>query len=124
MKWPCYIGLIRDGRAVCEGHIARGKTPLAAAQLYNFVGTQLASFEEDFNGRTWRFEDLISDPEKVIYEIIDFCNLDLESFRGVRLQDKRRTYDSDGALIVKKVDRCFSMPEIKNTLDKMLMLVR
>lgn len=108
-----FIGLIRDGRAVCEGHIARGKTPLAAAQLYNFVGNKLASLEKNFNGRTWRFEDLISDPERVIYEIIDFCSLDLKSFRGVMLQDKHRTYDVDGTLKVEKVDKYFSMPEIK-----------
>ena len=50
--------MIRDGRAVCEGHVARGAGLAAAAATYAYVARQLIELEaRGLPLRTWRFED-------------------------------------------------------------------
>ena len=59
-----FVGVIRDGRAVCEGHIARGASLADATAAYAFVARRL--IDDEAAGlplRTWRFEDLVADAE-------------------------------------------------------------
>ena len=54
-----FVGLIRDGRAVCEGHVARGAGLADAAAAYAYVGRRLIELEaRGLPLKTWRFEDL------------------------------------------------------------------
>src|SRR4029079_18559224 len=84
-----FVGVIRDGRAVCEGHVARGRGLAAATATYDFVGRQLIELEaRGLPLRTWRFEDLVADAAGVSAAIYDFCGLDRAATLGVSLQDK------------------------------------
>ncbi len=114
--WPQarFVGVIRDGRAVCEGHLARGAQAGAAAEVYAFVGETLMALEaEGLPVRTWRFEDLLADAAGVAGEIYDFCGLERGAVRGVCLQDKERIAAAGGGTGGnRKVDRFYGMDEI------------
>jgi hypothetical protein len=109
-----FVGLIRDGRAVCEGHVARGTNVAAAAALYNFVGRQLIELKAGgLRLRTWRFEDLLVDPKGVVGDVYDFCGLQRKGVRGVCLQDKERILDAVGKVSgIRKVDRFYALDEV------------
>jgi hypothetical protein len=99
-----FVGLIRDGRAVCEGHVSRGADVAAAAAAYNFVGRRLIELEAaGLPLRTWRFEDFVAAPQRVSREVYAFCGLDPAAVRGVHLLDKKRILDASGA--VRGLDR-------------------
>jgi hypothetical protein len=92
-----FVGVIRDGRAVCEGHVARGAGLAAATATYAFVGRQLIGLEAvGLPLRTWRFEDLLRDPEGVSAAVYGFCGLERGATAGVCLQDKERIIRPDG----------------------------
>jgi hypothetical protein len=92
-----FVGVIRDGRAVCEGHVARGADLAAATATYAFVGRQLIELEaRGLPLKTWRFEDLLADAAGVSAAIYDFCGLDRGATLGVSLQDKERIVKPDG----------------------------
>jgi hypothetical protein len=109
-----FVGLIRDGRAVCEGHVARGADLAAATAVYDFVGRRLFELEAAGIGlRTWRFEDLLADPLGVAGAIWDHCGLDRAAIRGVCLQDKTRILDATGAVRgIEKAARFYSLEEM------------
>jgi Sulfotransferase family len=99
--WPDarFVGLIRDGRAVCEGLIARGAGVAEASAAYAFVGRQLIELEaQGLPLRTWRFEDLLADASGTAAAIYDFCGLDRAAIRGVCLQDKERIAKKGGGV--------------------------
>jgi Sulfotransferase family len=107
-----FIGLIRDGRAVCEGHLVRGAGLDAAAAAYDFVGRRLIELE-GLGARTWRFEDLLAEPERVAREIYAFCGLETAGVRGICLQDKERILDAAGAVKgMRKVEHFYSFAEM------------
>lgn len=102
----CFVGIIRDGFAVCEGHIARGASVAAAAEAYNFAARRLIEGEAaGLRLRTWRFEDLLREPARLAREIYAFCGLDAQATTGICLQDKERILDPAGRIKgMRKVD--------------------
>ena len=83
--WPDarFVGVIRDGRAVCEGHIARGASVAEASAVYTFVGGQL----DRAAGRRPAAPDLalrgsLADTAGSAAAIYDFCGLDRAATRG------------------------------------------
>jgi Sulfotransferase family len=110
-----FVGLIRDGRAVCEGFTARGGGVEAAASAWDFVGRRLIELEAaGLSLRTWRFEDLVADPGRVAGEIYRFAGLDPAAVRGICLQDKpRRSAGAAGGFAgIDKRDGFYSLAEI------------
>jgi hypothetical protein len=109
-----FVGLIRDGRAVCEGHVARGAGLAEAAATYDFVGRRLIELEaRGLPLRTWRFEDLLADPAGVSAAVYDFCGLERAATKGVCLQDKERTVRPDGRVGgARKVARFYRFEEM------------
>lgn len=114
--WPDarFVGVIRDGRAVCEGHIARGTSVAGASAVYAFVGRQLIDLEAaGLPLRTWRFEDLLADAAGTTAAIYDFCGLDPAATRGVCLQDKERIPKAGGGVAgMKKVSLFYTFEEM------------
>jgi hypothetical protein len=114
--WPdaVFVGIVRDGRAVCEGHVARGAEPAAAAAAYDFVGRRLIEAEAaGLRLRTWRFEDLLADAAATARAIYGFCGLDPAATRGVSLQDKVRVTGAGGAVAaVRKTARFYGFEEM------------
>jgi Sulfotransferase family len=109
-----FVGVIRDGRAVCEGHIARGASLAAATATYAFVGRQLIELEAaGLPLRTWRFEDLVADAEATAAAIYGFCGLDPAAVRGVCLQDKERIVNARGGVAgMRKVALFYSFADM------------
>ena len=109
-----FVGLIRDGRAVCEGHVARGAGLADAAATYAYVGRRLIELEaRGLPLRTWRFEDLVADAPGVSAAVYDFCGLDRTATLGVCLQDKERIVQPDGRVAgMRKVAHFYRFEEM------------
>ena len=114
--WPDarFVGVIRDGRAVCEGHTARGAGLAEAIAAYDFVGRRLIDLEAaGLPLRTWRFEDLVADAPGTAAAIYAFCGLDRAATRGVCLQDKERIPKAGGGVAgMRKVAHFYSFEEM------------
>ena len=114
--WPDarFVGVIRDGRAVCEGHTVRGAGLAEAIAAYDFVGRQLIDLEAaGLPLRTWRFEDLLADAPGTAAAIYAFCGLDRAATRGVCLQDKERIPKAGGGVAgMRKVAHYYGFEEM------------
>ena len=109
-----FVGLIRDGRAVCEGHVARGAGLADAAAAYAYVGRRLIELEaRGLPLKTWRFEDLVADAPGVSAAVYDFCGLDRAATSGVCLQDKERIVQPGGRVAgMRKVAHFYRFEEM------------
>ena len=107
--------MIRDGRAVCEGHIARGASVAEASAVYAFVGQQLIDLQAaGLPLRIWRFEDLLADAAGTAAAIYDFCGLDRAATRGVCLQDKERILKPGGGIAgMRKISLFYTFEEMR-----------
>lgn len=107
------IGIIRDGRGVCEGQMARRAALEQATALYNQFGRWLIDYEAaGLPLRTWRFEDLMAEPWKVSVEMYEFAGLDPKRTEGVLLQDKHRVVEEDRIVGINKIERCYRFSEM------------
>ncbi|TCJ17936.1 sulfotransferase [Parasulfuritortus cantonensis] len=82
-----FIGLVRDGYAVCEGIKRKGRQPIAHAAKHWAMVNEIM-LEESCHVRNYlrvSYEDITDDPEQVSTRIAEFLNLDKrkisESFR-------------------------------------------
>lgn len=109
-----FIGIIRDGRGVCEGQMARRSEIEQATALYNQFGEWLIEYETaGLPIRSWRFEDLLQDSWAVSREMYEFAGLDPERTLGVLLQDKHRIMgDRDRITGIAKHDHFYLFPEM------------
>ena len=90
--------MIRDGRAVCEGHVARGAGLAAAIEAYGFVGRRLIDLEAPgLPLRTWRFEDLLADAAGAAPRSTTSA-ASTAAPPGVCLQDKERVLKPGGGV--------------------------
>jgi hypothetical protein len=91
-----FVGLVRDGLALCEGFIRRGFTAERFGKMYQRVVSQMIEdAEKRPNYHLIRFEDLISEPEKEIHSLYNCLKLDLAPGQKFRLQAKK-SMDKDG----------------------------
>ena len=109
-----FVGVIRDGRGVCEGQMARAADVEQATALYNQFGRWLMEYEAaGLPIRTWRFEDLLADPWTASLEMYQFCDLDPERTLGVLLQDKHRIMNArDRITGIAKHDQLYLFSEM------------
>ncbi len=91
-----FIGLIRDGYAICESWTRRGSDVKKIAKLYRKFGEQLSQDQESFKKhRIVKFEDILSDPFKIASELYSFAGLDPVDLPAIRLKSKS-VMTSDG----------------------------
>ena len=84
-----FVALIRNGLAICEGHIRRGFEVESIARQYQAGCRQiLRDVEELPNYHIFRFEDLMADPASALSAIYDCAGLDLGEVSQIRLEDK------------------------------------
>ena len=83
-----FIALIRNGLAVCEGHIRRGQaTAEQIARRYQAGCDQILHDAENLaNYKIIRYEDLISRPQETLTEVFSFARLDIKKLKKVRLE--------------------------------------
>ena len=87
-----FFGLMRDGRALCESHIRRGKTVQRVARMYQRVGRAMVDYRDTYPSfHVVRFEDLIQEPMGVLDFVYTKAELPRDQIRKIRLQAKERT---------------------------------
>ena len=85
-----FIGLVRNGLAICESFVRRGKSPEKIGYLYKVVCQQMLDDAKRIkNYNIIYFEDLIASPEKVIRDVYEFSELQIEQTQEFRLQAKK-----------------------------------
>jgi hypothetical protein len=103
-----FVGLIRDAVGVCEGRTARGGDLEAATAVYNYVGEQLTALHAAGVAiRTFRFEDLVGNPEAVARDVYSLCGLDPAATLGLCLQNKERLSNASGTVVGARVTEAF-----------------
>jgi hypothetical protein len=119
-----FIAIVRNGLAICEGHIRRGRTAEEFGRMYEAVCQKMikdASLKKNYH--ILYFEDMVSDPVSFMKKIYGFSGLDINRISKVSLQAKR-TMDKDGerrytfdALKDREI-KWFAIEEIGNYISK------
>jgi hypothetical protein len=92
-----FIAIVRNGLAICEGHIRRGRTAEEFGRMYEAVGRKMIQDTSLIkNYHIVYFEDMISDPLAFMKKIYVLANLDISKVGKVRLQAKK-SMDGDGS---------------------------
>ncbi len=85
-----FIALIRDGYALCDGYIRRGKTATQAGKLYQQMADEFKRLSGIVpNYKMIQFEDVISDPFKVSQELFLFTDVFPVKLSHLRLKSKK-----------------------------------
>ncbi len=85
-----FIGLVRNGFAVCEGHMRRGHSLETIAQRYEQGCQQMLADARDLpRYHIVRYEDLVARPQEMLREVYRMADLDIGQIQKVRLQTKR-----------------------------------
>ena len=91
-----FFGVVRNGLAVCEGHVRRGQTPKEVGERYQKLvdkmcddANQLARYE------ILRFEDVLNQPIETLNRIFLHAGLDISKLDKIRVHT-RRVMDAHG----------------------------
>ena len=85
-----FIALVRNGFAVCEGHIRRGSKVEYIASRYEKACQQMIRDAEKIpNFHLLRYEDTVTEPRETLKKIFALADLDAEQVTKVRLQTKQ-----------------------------------
>jgi hypothetical protein len=95
-----FVAVIRNGFAVCEGHIRRGFTPERAANEYIKTGEEIIRNLSNPDYLCVKFEDILCDPFTVIQKILSHCGLDITKCKYFRLKNKP-TISEDGKPVLR-----------------------
>ena len=83
-----FLALVRNGFAVCEGHIRRGAHPARAARLYQEGCQRMIQDAQNMeNYHVFRFEDIIHQPVESLRKI--YASAGLEPVDKIRLETAR-----------------------------------
>jgi hypothetical protein len=84
-----FIAIVRDGFAVCEGHIRRGMRPELIAERYEKGCERIIRDSGSIpNFHIIRYEEVVADPRGSFEKLYRWAGLDVESVKKVRLQHK------------------------------------
>jgi len=116
-----FIGLVRNGYALCEGWIRRGKSAKVSGTRYRkYCQTMIEDTKRIKNYKIIKFEDLLKDPFKMATVLYDFAHLNPTSIKKLRLKSKKILM-KDGNHKVKfgKLDAkyWFDFKSIKNLIN-------
>jgi len=85
-----FFGLVRNGFAVCEGHIRRGANVRQIAREYSIGCQRMIADEKEIGSyHVLRYEDCIAEPVQSLQKICRLAKLDISSIKKVRLETKQ-----------------------------------
>jgi Sulfotransferase family len=85
-----FIGLMRNGYAICNGMMRRGDTAERAGKIYRRVGERMIEDERKYpRYRVVKFEDVLRDPFAAASELYRFSGLSPVHLDKLRLKSKR-----------------------------------
>ncbi|MEX2601286.1 MAG: hypothetical protein WD355_06535 [Balneolaceae bacterium] len=88
--------LARNGYAIADGHIRRGKTAAEAGELYNRIAMKMKSVTESLvRIKLIRFENALEDPFGISEELFRFTNTTPHQLDKLRLKSKKTLDVSD-----------------------------
>jgi len=91
-----FIALVRNGFAVCEGWIRRGRTAEYAGRMYSRVCERMIEDSQRMpNYHIIHFEDMISDPVSTVQQVYEYADLDVSQVTRFGLR-ARESMDKDG----------------------------
>lgn len=91
-----FFGLVRNGLAVCEGHLRRGRPAAEIGWRYQIlVDKMLEDAKRLPRYRMVRFEDLVASPWETLQALCAHAGLDAGRIDKIRMQ-ARRVMDADG----------------------------
>ena len=91
-----FVGLHRDGFALCEGHLRRNRSAADSGERYRRIVDKMEQDAATLPRYHFvRFEDLIADPIRAAQVLFGKLDLNLASVEQVRMQ-RRRVMDSSG----------------------------
>lgn len=81
-----FIALVRNGFALCEGHIRRGTHSARIAKLYEEGCRKIISDSKSIkNYHIFRYEDLLNEPLDTLKRIYECADLDVNQVSKIRL---------------------------------------
>lgn len=84
-----FLGLVRNGFALCEGFVRRGFDPKDVGDMYKTVATHIIkSAAERVNYHLYYYEDMVENPLEFMEKIYTATGLDSGEINKVRLQSK------------------------------------
>lgn len=117
-----FIGLIRNGYALCEGWVRRGTSSEKAGHYYHKYGMKMINDSKQMEKYLMiRFEDLITDPFNFASLIYQFAELDPVELDKLRLKSKKILTEEKGHRPVFGEENrkyWFDRNSIKEFLDK------
>jgi hypothetical protein len=91
-----FYGLVRNGLAVCEGHVRRGRSAAEIGRRYQLlVDKMLADADRLPRYRIVRFEDVLTSPWDSLQAACAHAGLDIGRLTQIRMQT-RRVMDAEG----------------------------
>jgi hypothetical protein len=119
-----FLGLIRNGFALCESFVRRGWTAERFGRMYETVCQKMIKDNQTLtNYHLVRFEDIIDDPAGSTREVYNYLGLDIGLVPRFRLQAKKsmdkngeRRY-SFGGMVDREV-HWFPIDQLENYIQK------
>lgn len=85
-----FMGLVRNGLALCEGFVRRGWSASRFGRMYQVICNQmLTDARQCKNYHLIRFEDLLADPAAIVQEVYAQSGLDINDETRFMLQAKK-----------------------------------
>lgn len=85
-----FIGLIRNGYALCNGWIRRGQTADEVGEIYKIIGQQMIEYQRRYeNFILLKFEDVLKDPFVMANKLFRFLELDPICLEKLRLKSNK-----------------------------------
>jgi hypothetical protein len=85
-----FFGLVRNGLAVCEGHIRRGFTAEYVGNLYAKVSKKMIAQSKSLdNYHLVKYEQMVKDPHQFTLQLFEIAGLKPDIVEKVRLQSKK-----------------------------------
>jgi hypothetical protein len=85
-----FVGMVRNGLALCESHIRRGTDPVEAATAWRVACDQMIRYADRYESfRLIRFEDMARDPISTFDEISRHSKLDPDRIQTIRWVAKK-----------------------------------
>ena len=86
----CFIGLVRNGYALCEGGIRRGKTAkVSGIRFRNYCEMMIKDSKRIKNYKIIKFEDILKDPFHMATELYEFTKLKPTLLEKLRFKSKK-----------------------------------
>jgi hypothetical protein len=85
-----FLAIVRNGLALCEGHIRRGVKAEKIATRYQLGCQKMLRDAEKFpNYHIFKFEDIVERPLESLQDVYKCADLDLSQVSKIRLETKR-----------------------------------